>query len=172
MQAFITTKIARAWRRPVSPAEVAALVKIFTDAQPDGAGRGFHLVMEAALQAPSFLYRTELGTGAAGASAPLQLTPHELASALSFLFLESAPDDALWARAQDGTLNDPAVLAAEVDRLMKLPAAQANLTQKASYWLGLAGITNRSRSSQPLPRVDREREDRRSPRACSCSWAT
>ena len=43
------------------------------------------------------------------------------------------------------------MLAAEVDRLMKLPAARANLTQKASYWLGLAGITNRSRSTPALP---------------------
>ena len=151
MQAFITTKIARAWRRPLSPVEVAALMKIFNDAQPDGAGRGFHLVMEAALQAGSFLYRTELGTGAANARAPIQLTPYELASALSFLFLETSPDDALWAKAQAGSLGDRAVLAGEVDRLMKLPAARASMAQKASYWLGLAGISNRSRSSRLYP---------------------
>jgi hypothetical protein len=151
MQAFINGRIARAWRRPVAPDELAALTKIYTDAQPDGPGRGLHLVMEAALQAPSFLYRTELGEGAAGASQPVSLTPFELASALSFLFLESSPDDGLWERAQSGTLGDPAVLAAEVDRLMKLPAARANMTAKASYWLGLAGIANRSRSTRLYP---------------------
>ena len=40
---------------------MTALVKLYAAGQPDGPGRGFHLLMEAALQAPSFLYRTELG---------------------------------------------------------------------------------------------------------------
>jgi hypothetical protein len=151
VHAFITTKIARAWRRPVSPSEVASLLKIYTDAQADGPAAGFHLLLEAALQAGSFLYRSELGDDAATAQGPIQLTPYELAGALSFLFLETAPDDPLWARAQDGTLQDPAVLEAEVDRLMKLPAARANMTAKASYWLGVAGIANRSRSTRLYP---------------------
>jgi hypothetical protein len=151
IESFITSKIARAWRRPVSLAETAALTRIFTDAQADGPGRGFHLLLEAALQAPSFLYRTEVGDNAASAPGPVQLGPFELASALSFLFLETAPDDALWSRAQSGALLDPAILATEVDRLMKLPAARANMALKASYWLGLAGVSNRSRSSKLYP---------------------
>jgi hypothetical protein len=149
VQAFLDTKLARAWRRPLEAGEKAALLQLFTDAQPDGAGRGFHLLLEAALQAPSFLYRTELGPSTS--AGPVPLTKHELAGALSFFFLESVPDDPLWARAQDGTLGDPAVLAAEVDRLMKLPAARANLAQKAAYWLGLGGIANRSRSAALFP---------------------
>jgi hypothetical protein len=151
IQAFIGTKIARAWRRPVTPAEMAALTKLYTDALPDGAARAFHLVIEAALQAGSFLYRTEVGAGAAGAAGPIQLTPYELASALSFLFLETGPDDALWARAQAGNLAEPAVLAGEVDRLMMLPAARATMAQKAAYWLGLGGVTNRSRNNMLYP---------------------
>jgi hypothetical protein len=151
IQSFIASKIARAWRRPVTAAETAALLALYTEAQPDGVGRGLHLVMEAALQAPSFLYRTELGDGAASASGPIQLGPYELASALSFLFLESAPDDVLWNHAQSGAIADPAVLSAEVDRLMKLPAARANLAQKASFWLGLGGLTNRSRNTKLYP---------------------
>jgi Protein of unknown function (DUF1592)/Protein of unknown function (DUF1588)/Protein of unknown function (DUF1595)/Protein of unknown function (DUF1585) len=148
---FVTTKIARAFRRPLSTDEVTALVRLYVSGQPDGPGRGFHLLMEAALQAPSFLYRTELGQGAAAATGPVQLTPHELASAVSFLFLESAPDDSLWAKAQDGSLNTPAVLEAEIDRILQLPAVKANLTQKAFYWLGLAGISNRSRKANLYP---------------------
>jgi hypothetical protein len=151
MRIFITTRIARAWRRPVAPDEVTGLMKIFTDAQPDGPAVGFHLVMEAALQTGSFLYRTELGDAASTAKAPIQLTPYELASALSFLFLETAPDDTLWARAADGTLAQPAVLTGEVDRLMALPAARANITAKAAYWLGVTGIPNRSRTAMLYP---------------------
>jgi hypothetical protein len=151
IQSFITTKVARAWRRPVTPVEQSALLRLFADAQPDGPGRGFHLIMEAVLQSGSFLYRTELGAGAAGAKAPVQLTPHELASALSFLFLDTVPDDALWARAEAGNLSDPVILAGEVDRLMKLPAARASMTARASYWLGLGGIGNRSRTPNLYP---------------------
>jgi hypothetical protein len=148
MESFIDTRVARAWRRPLTTAERAALAKLYSDAaRLDGPARGFHLLLEAALQAGSFLYRTELGTGAASARGEVTLSPHELASALSFFFLDSGPDDALWARAQAGTLTDPAVLGAEVDRLMKLPAARANLALRASYWLGVAGIGNRSRSN-------------------------
>src|SRR4029450_12531860 len=69
----------------------------------------------------------------------------------SFLFLESAPDDTLWAKAVSGELDTPGGLGTEVDRLMALPAARANMTLKASYWLGLAGITNRSRDSRLYP---------------------
>jgi hypothetical protein len=148
---FITTKIARAWRRPLAPEEADALLKIYQDALPDGPTRGFHLIIEAALQSPSFLYRTELGTEAATATGPVNLTAFELASALSFLFLETAPDDVLWTAAESGALDDPAGLAVQVDRLMKLPAARASMTSKASYWLGLAGVTNRSRNPKLYP---------------------
>jgi hypothetical protein len=151
MRTFISTKVARLWRRPLQSTEVDALLALYNAGVPDGAALGFHLVLEAVLQAPSFLYRTEVGKGAAGATGPVQLTTFELASALSFLFLESAPDDALWARAASGELDTPAGLGAEVDRLMALPAARTNMTSKASYWLGLAGLTNRSRDSRLYP---------------------
>jgi hypothetical protein len=145
---FITTKVARLWRRPVVADEVSALTKIFNDAQPDGASRQFSLLVQTALQAPSFLYRTELGANASTATGSIKMTPHEIASALSFFFLETAPDDALWAKAENATIADPPVLAAEVNRLLALPAARANLSRKASYWLGVEAIpsdvTNKS----------------------------
>jgi hypothetical protein len=150
VQGFITTRVARAWRRPVTAAEVAALMNIYNAAQPD-AETGFSLIVQAVLQAPSFLYRTELGTNAAAATGPVELTPHELASALSFFFLETSPDDSLWAKAQAGMLTDPKVLAGEVDRLMQLPAARANLTRKASYWLGLEALPSKLRDRKLYP---------------------
>jgi len=61
----------------------------------------------------------------------------ELAAALSFLFVDSVPDDALWAKAADGTLAQPPVLAAEVDRLLALPAVKANIAAKVGSWLSV-----------------------------------
>ena len=150
IQGFLTTTVARAWRRPVSPDEVGALMKIYTEAADDPAN-AFSLILQAVLQAPSFLYRTEIGSNAATAKAPVEMTPFELASALSFFLLETSPDDSLWAKAQDNTLADPVVLAAEVDRLMQLPAARANLTRKASYWLGLESLPSKLRDERLYP---------------------
>src|SRR6185436_18908380 len=89
-----------------------------------GPSHGFDLLIQAVLQTPSFLFRSELGTGAA---APYQLNAYELAAAVSFLFTDSPPDDGLWAKATSGTLTSPDVLAAEVDRLLDLPSGQKTL---------------------------------------------
>jgi hypothetical protein len=75
-----------------------------------------------------------------GPTAKTKLTPFELAGAVAFALLDSIPDDPLWARALDGTLATPAVLEAEVDRLLATPAAQANLAAKASFWLGVEKV--------------------------------
>jgi hypothetical protein len=129
------------------------LATIYNDAQPDGAARQMNLLLQAVLQSPSFLYRSEVGTDAATAATSIQMTPYELAGALSFFFLETSPDDALWAKAQNGTLMDPAVLLGEVNRLLASPAAQANLTSKASYWLGVeriaADVTTKNKTIFP-----------------------
>jgi hypothetical protein len=143
VRGFIVDRVARAWRRPVEDDEIAALLDLYH--QGGDPRTGLSLLMQAVLQAPSFLYRTELGANAATARGPVQLTPHELASALSFFFLETSPDDELWAQAQSGKLGDAKVLSAEVDRLMALPAARANLTRKASYWLGLEALPSKIR---------------------------
>jgi hypothetical protein len=150
VQTFLNTKIARAWRRPLSEKEVTALTKLYSDALPD-ANVGMSLVMQAALQAPSFLYRTEIGTNAAAATELVPLTPYEMASALSFMMLESAPDETLWAHAIDGTIAQPAGLAAEVERLLVSPAAQRVLTRKASYWLGLEALHQKAKDQKIYP---------------------
>src|SRR4029079_1894185 len=61
----------------------------------------------------------------------------EVAGAVGFALLDSIPDDQLWARAQDGTITNPQVLAQEGDRLLMTPAVRANLAAKASFWLGV-----------------------------------
>src|SRR5580658_10426106 len=135
IESFLSTSLPRAWRRPVTDDEISGLLTIFNSASTAGQATQTQLVMEAALIHPAFLYRSEIGTNAATATGKVPLTPFELASAVSFALLDSSPDSELWARAQDGTLTTPSVLAAEVARLMALPTVQANLTSKVSYYL-------------------------------------
>jgi hypothetical protein len=152
---FLSTKVARLWRRPVSAADVTKLFDIYRMGLVDGAARGFALVIEAVLQAPAFLFRTELG--AADGSAKLGevvLNPYEHASALSFLFTDSSPDDALWEKATNATLSDPVVAAAQVDRLLSLPVTKDQLARYASYWLSIEKVPYRDRNAGLFPEFD------------------
>jgi hypothetical protein len=107
--------------------------------------------MEAALIHPAFLYRSEIGAGAAAATGKVQLTPYELASALSFAMLNSAPDPALWSKALDGSITQPSVLAGEVARLLSVPAVQTNLTKKVSYYLDFETLRLISKDAATYP---------------------
>jgi Protein of unknown function (DUF1592)/Protein of unknown function (DUF1588)/Protein of unknown function (DUF1595)/Protein of unknown function (DUF1587)/Protein of unknown function (DUF1585) len=136
---FIREQVPRAFRRPLEAEEIADLQALYQQGAVDGPELGVRLVLEEVLQSPFFIWRTELGANTAPAQpGPVQLTAHEIASALSFLLLDSVPDDALSSKANDGTLADPQVLAAEADRLLALPAVKANLWKMAATWLGLA----------------------------------
>ena len=116
----------RAFRRPIDDDERERIGALFTQG-------GFPLVVEAVLQAPSFLYRTELGAGNDDRS--VDLDAYELASSLSFLFYDSLPDAELRAAAANGTLLDPAVIDAQVDRLLAEPRVQDHLVEVVLDWL-------------------------------------
>lgn len=135
IETFLRSALPQAWRRPVTDDEISGLLSIFNSAAGDGSTRQVQLTIEAALIHPAFVYRSELGTNAATATGKVQLTPYELASAVSFALLNSSPDSELWSKAQDGSLTQPEVLATEVARLVATPAVQANLQKKVSYYL-------------------------------------
>jgi hypothetical protein len=138
VEGFIRNRVARAFGRLVTDSEVQDLLAMYHLGVSESVAAGVRMIIEATLQAPSFLYRTELGASSAGGpAAKAPLTPFELASAVSFALLDSVPDDELWGHAVDGSLATPSVLAKQVDRLLATPAAQANLGQQAGYWLGV-----------------------------------
>jgi hypothetical protein len=134
IESFVRDVVPRAWRRPLTDGERSGLVQIYTDAAQDDASTAAATMIEATLESASFLYRTEVGMEAANAQGAITLSTHETASALSFMFLESSPDAELRAKADDGSLASPDVLAAQVDRLMALPESRAAMTKKVSYW--------------------------------------
>ena len=149
MEAFLRNTLPRAWRRPVTDSEITGLMAIFNMAS--GQARQIQLTMEAALIHPAFLFRTEIGNDAATATGKVQLTPHELASAVSFAVLNSVPDAQLWSRAEDGSLTQRSVLAAEVGRLLALPAARANLMKKVSYYLDFEALPFTDKDAKAYP---------------------
>src|SRR6185369_15358702 len=103
-RSFIQSFGRRAWRRPLTDAEVDRLALVFGDAAADGFPAAAQAVIEVMLQSPQFLYRVELGVPADGHPGWMKLTPWETASRLSYLMWGSMPDDALLDKAAGGGL--------------------------------------------------------------------
>jgi hypothetical protein len=157
----------RAFRRPLEPAEADALWQIYhlgwgfgreRGASEDAArAAGFAHVVEAVLQAPSFVYRTELGGGEApDARGLVALTAHELAAELSFLLTDSLPDEPLRTAAGDGSLLREEVLAAHVERLLGTPRARAHLADVVLRWLGAYDVLEARKDVSQFPSLTPE----------------
>lgn len=120
----------RAFRRPLTSGEQSQLVTLF-DAGSDlvGSSNAFHdgvqVVVEAALQSPHFLYRTELSNATDRATVPLD--DFEVASRLSYFLYDSMPDTELFAAASAGELSTVAEVRAQVERMLKTEAATKQL---------------------------------------------
>jgi hypothetical protein len=136
----------KAFRRPLDATEVNALLATYTVGALQDFNIGIRLMMEALLLSPSFVFRTELGSG----GNPVTLTPYEVASQLSFLLANTIPDTALVAAADSGAIATPETTAVEVDRLLALPEVRANVTRIVNDWFNVRGITEGSHSDMYL----------------------
>jgi hypothetical protein len=130
-RAFITAFGQRAFRRPLTDAEVTTHLGLFNQGPTlypgvDAFKAGASLVIQAMLQSPYFLYRTELGTAAAGAT-QVPLDDWEVASKLAFSITNTMPDDALFSAAAAGQLHDKAGVATQAKRLLEGPSGTTGL---------------------------------------------
>ncbi len=142
-----------AWRRPLETAEVDSLGTVYRSVGGTlGAEAAVRAVLQAMLLSPHFLYRTELGRPVGGDPTRLALTPHELASALSYLIGNRPPPPALSSLADDGTLLDPGRVATEARRLLSAegPAAPV-LWAFFERWLGVRGVAEVAKDQQRFP---------------------
>jgi mono/diheme cytochrome c family protein len=129
---------ARAWRRPVQPAEVDRLMKLVENAQQ--LGDSFESAVKTGLLAvlcsESFIYLVE-GSPAAPVA---KLTDWELASRLSYFLWSTMPDQHLIELAGQGQLHQPDTLRAEVRRMMQDPKALAFADSFPRQWLQLRRV--------------------------------
>lgn len=89
------------------------------------------------MQSPDFLYRVENGGMPTTAGKLISLTSYEIASRLSFLLLDSMPDQKLLDLAAQDKLKDPSVAATEAERLLTSPLARGKLKDFYDFWLEL-----------------------------------
>ena len=142
-----------AFRRPLDAREDDALAAVFREklarSSFDGAVR---LVVEAVLQAPSFLYRVEAATHPEGSLRALD--PWELATRLSFFLWSSIPDEDLLDAAEAGQLETTAGLEAEARRMLADPKAADGFESFHLQWLGLQSIENLEKDPVLFPEFD------------------
>jgi len=128
-QEFVTSFGLRAWRRPLTDAEISSLVEI-AGASAETLGdfhEGLEFALAAILMSPHFVYRVELGEPDPEGRWERRFSGHELASRLSFLIWNQGPDDELLTAAGAGELDDEQGLADQVDRLLEDPRARDGL---------------------------------------------
>jgi hypothetical protein len=116
VQAFIQDYATRLFRRPLSTDEVSRYQTAYTQwvatMSPTDATTA---LLQAWTMSPNHVFRTELGNRASG---EVELTQYEIASQISFLFANTAPDALLLADAQQNKLSDPAIAKAHAQRLL------------------------------------------------------
>src|SRR5262249_47392806 len=78
----------------------------------------------------------------------------ELASQLSFFLWSSAPDEELLALAERGRLRNPAVLAEQVQRLLRDPRSNALLTNFFGQWLTVRNMSSSRPDQYIFPEFD------------------
>ena len=127
----------RAYRRPVSRNEVDALVDFVEQARGEGRSveQGLQLAIQAMLVSPHFLFRIERDPNPVDPAGIHRVSDIELASRLSYFLWSSMPDDELLSLAEAGRLSDPAVLDAQVTRMLGDEKSAALAANFAGQWL-------------------------------------
>jgi hypothetical protein len=138
---IVTTLARRAYRRPVTEADVRPLLAIYADGRRDrNFDFGVERALEALLSSPKFLLRVEREPATAAPGAIYRLSNLELASRLSFFLWRSVPDDELLTVAGQGTLKEPAVLARQVRRMLADRRAARFMDDFAAQWLQVRNL--------------------------------
>jgi hypothetical protein len=156
-QSFIKSFGRKAFREPLTDAQVKAYDALF--AAETAFPEGLTAVLTAMLQSPNLLYRRELGKPDPATPGQVLLTPHEVASNLSYLLTQGPPDAQLAQAADAGLLATKAQLDAQADRLMKTPRGRRALAAFARGWLGLDRLATVVKNDKVFALTDQLRKD-------------
>ncbi|MFO0892948.1 MAG: DUF1592 domain-containing protein [Isosphaeraceae bacterium] len=137
----------RAYRRPLADAEKAGLTQLHGRLRAQGLehDEAFRLTLARVLVAPDFLYQVELSRSG---TEPQPVSPWELASRLSYFLWSSPPDEELERLASEGKLQDPQVLAAQLQRMLADRRARALATEFACQWIDIRNFDSHDEKSE------------------------
>ena len=143
---------ARAYRRPITPVEEAALMAVYRKSFSEGGNfqASVRDVLQVVLTSPQFLFLTE--TSRSPAAEPID--NHELASKLSYFLWNGPPDRALLQLAANGTLRQQ--VNAQVGRMIDDPRFSQFIREFAAQWLSLDKFTVLEPDRKRYPKLNRD----------------
>jgi hypothetical protein len=152
---IVSTLARRAYRRPVTEADVTSLMSFYDAGRREGSfDQGVELATRAVLVSPKFVFRVERDPAGVTPGSPYRMSDVDLASRVSFFLWSSIPDDELLDLASRGQLNKPAVLDAQVRRMLADPRAQALVDNFAGQWLHIRNLRNTTPDKNDFPDFD------------------
>lgn len=134
-RAVIERFMRKAWRRPITPEELEAKVRLYETMRPqcDSFEQAVVEVLATVLASPQFLY-----VGSAGrVEGPATQDPLALASRLALWLWCSQPDEVLLRLAENGKLKEPTTLRDQVARMLEDPRAERFANHFVHQWLNL-----------------------------------
>ena len=145
----LLTFAARAWRRSLGADERENILASYRSDRAEGIKHdpALRAALARVLSSPWFLYRVEQP-----ADGPRwqPVTGDELATRLSFLLWDSIPDDEL--RAAAPRLHEPAVMEAQLRRMIKDSRTRGMAEEFGARWLGVRDfVANHGRSLKDFP---------------------
>ena len=139
---ILTNLARRAFRRPVTPADIEAPMSFYKQSRQSGGNfdDGIRSGVARVLSSPYFLYRIEKDPADARAGVAHPVSDVELASRLSFFLWSSIPDEKLLDLAAAGRLREPGVFAAQAQRMLADDRADALVENFTGQWLQLRNL--------------------------------
>jgi hypothetical protein len=152
---ILSTLARRAYRRPVTPRDLDALMTFYGRGRQAGRfDSGIQHALEAMLMSSNFLLRVARDPAKVPPSRNYRLSDIELASRLSFFLWSSIPDDELLAEAERGALSDRKVLEQQVRRMLADPRSSGLVQNFFGQWLSLRDLKNVSPDPAAYPDFD------------------
>jgi mono/diheme cytochrome c family protein len=167
---ILSTLARRAYRGPVSEADVTTLLAFYRAGRAEGGfDAGIQQGLRRILASPRFLFRIEREPTALGRRSaereggapgqPYRVTDLDLASRLSFFLWSSIPDDELLALAAKGALSDRPTLERQVRRMLADRRSQALVDNFASQWLTIGKLSGVVPDVDAYPEFDENLRD-------------
>ena len=152
-RSFLTRFGRRAFRRPLTTEELNRWVGVAENSARtlNDFYAGVEFAVAGIFQSPNLLFRVEVGEPDPTKSGRFRYTNYELATRLSFLLWNTAPDDTLLDAASAGTLVATWSLFEEAKRLLADPRARTAMSNFQSERLGLEGMDNLGKDRTAFP---------------------
>jgi mono/diheme cytochrome c family protein len=152
---IVSTLARRAFRRPVTPADVGMLMEFYASGRRTGTfDDGIEKALRRLLADPEFIYRREVAPANVQAGATYRISDLALASRLSFFLWSSMPDDELLTLAEQGRLRVPATLETQVRRMVADPKSAELIENVAGQWLNLRALDTIAPNPSVYPDFD------------------